>query len=183
MPATPAHLELDAAEIGRVYLRSLSPEALVALGAGVGGTVFLVATCALLISEVLFSLFVISTITAYCLVPPDTLWRVVGQGVVLGQLMARGVRGLREGPGSDRRPLLPGTAEPPVASATVDREEKHTEQQLLEAIERHGEVTPARAALETSLTVSEAERMLFDLANRGHLEVRVEGAKILYGLP
>jgi hypothetical protein len=39
-----------------------------------------------------------------------------------------------------------------------------------------------RAALETTLTVAEADRMLSELAQGGHLEVRVEGGKLLYGL-
>lgn len=59
---------------------------------------------------------------------------------------------------------------------------KNLEQELLEVIERHGEITPARGALETSLTVEEAERKLSELTEKGHLEVRVEGGKLLYAL-
>ena len=66
--------------------------------------------------------------------------------------------------------------------AVIDHEDKRGEQELLEAIERHGEITPARAALETTLSVSEADRMLSDLAQGGYLEVRVEGGKLLYSL-
>ena len=36
------------------------------------------------------------------------------------------------------------------------------------------------AALETSLSVEEANRMLFELAAKGHLEVMVERGKLLY---
>jgi uncharacterized protein YjhX (UPF0386 family) len=64
----------------------------------------------------------------------------------------------------------------------IDHEDKRGEQELLEAIERHGEVTPAHVALETSLTVAEADRMLSELAQGGHLKVRVEEGKLLYGL-
>jgi capsular polysaccharide biosynthesis protein len=48
------------------------------------------------------------------------------------------------------------------------------EQELLEALGRSpsGELTAAGAALETSLTVEEADRMLFRLAAKGHLQVR-----------
>ncbi len=48
------------------------------------------------------------------------------------------------------------------------------EQELLEALGRSpsGELTAAGAALETSLTVEEADRMLFRLAAKGHLRVR-----------
>ena len=67
-------------------------------------------------------------------------------------------------------------------SDAVGSSEKRAERQLLEAIDRHGEITPARAALETTLTVAEADRMLSELAKGGHLEVRVEGGKLLYGL-
>ena len=36
------------------------------------------------------------------------------------------------------------------------------------------------ASLATSLSVEEANRMLFELAARGHLEVTVEHGKLLY---
>jgi hypothetical protein len=49
------------------------------------------------------------------------------------------------------------------------------EKELLEALARHGEVSAARAALETSLSVSEADRMLSRLAKDGHVEVRARG--------
>jgi len=58
--------------------------------------------------------------------------------------------------------------------------ERNSERQLLEVIERNGAITPARAALQTSLTVDEAERLLSELAQRGHLEVRAEGSKLVY---
>lgn len=56
------------------------------------------------------------------------------------------------------------------------------EKELLEAIRRHGEITAAEAALETSLSVEESDRMLSGLAVGGHLEVRVDGARITYSL-
>jgi capsular polysaccharide biosynthesis protein len=58
------------------------------------------------------------------------------------------------------------------------------EQELLEALGRSpsGELTAAGAALETSLTVEEADRMLFRLAAKGHLRVRASetGGGIFY---
>jgi capsular polysaccharide biosynthesis protein len=53
------------------------------------------------------------------------------------------------------------------------------EQELLEALGRSpsGELTAAGAALETSLTVEEAERILFRLAAKGHLRVRTREAR------
>lgn len=49
-------------------------------------------------------------------------------------------------------------------------------------IERHDETTPARAALETSLTVEEADRKLSELAEREDLDVRVERGRLVYVL-
>jgi len=56
------------------------------------------------------------------------------------------------------------------------------ETDLLRALERHGELTPARAAVETSLSVAEADEMLRRLAEAGHLEVRVRGGGLFYAL-
>ena len=46
-----------------------------------------------------------------------------------------------------------------------------------------GGITPVEAALETSLTVDEAEEILTSLADRGHLVVHSRGAALLYTLP
>ena len=56
------------------------------------------------------------------------------------------------------------------------------EKELLAALARRGGLTVAGAALETSLTVEEADRMLSTLASRGHLEVRVARGRLLYCL-
>ena len=56
------------------------------------------------------------------------------------------------------------------------------EREVLEALRRRGELTPTRAAMETSLTVSEANEVLKGLAGGGHLEVRVRGAALSYAL-
>jgi hypothetical protein len=56
------------------------------------------------------------------------------------------------------------------------------ERELLEALREHGELTPARAAMETSLSVAEADQMLKDLAAGGHLEVRTRGVGLTYAL-
>ena len=45
---------------------------------------------------------------------------------------------------------------------------------LLQALLRRGKLTAVEAALESSLTVEEAERMLEALAAKGHLTVTVE---------
>ncbi len=79
-------------------------------------------------------------------------------------LSVRGVAGLVEA--RSRRPL--------------DNELK--ERELLEALARHGEITAARAALETSLSVSEADQMLSGLAKAGHVEVRAREGRLGYAL-
>lgn len=56
------------------------------------------------------------------------------------------------------------------------------EKELLGALGRRGALTVAGAALETSLTVEDADRTLSGLAARGHLEVRVERGRLLYSL-
>jgi hypothetical protein len=58
----------------------------------------------------------------------------------------------------------------------------HKEKELLEALARNGEITAARAALETTLSVSEADRMLSELAKNGHVEVRARGGRLGYAL-
>ena len=61
-------------------------------------------------------------------------------------------------------------------------DEGRKEKELLEALARHGELTPARAALETSLGVAEADRMLSGLAKDGHIEVRAREGRLWYAL-
>jgi len=78
---------------------------------------------------------------------------------------------------------LTGLAE----SRTRDRtgrvtEQESKERELLGALARRGELSPALAALETSLTVAEADRMLSDLAESGHVEVRVHEGRLAYSL-
>lgn len=94
-------------------------------------------------------------------------------------LAKRGVTGLW-----DSRPLPP----PPThrlersASRRGKNPEKETEWQVLEILQRHGEITPTRVALETNRTVDEAQRKLSELAEKGHVDVRVEGSKLVYSL-
>ncbi len=79
-------------------------------------------------------------------------------------LLVRGIAGLSEG-----RSELPSTA-------------SGGERELLEALRERGELTPAEAAMDTSLTVAEADSMLRELAEGGHLEVRVRGGGLFYSL-
>ena len=56
------------------------------------------------------------------------------------------------------------------------------EKELLRVLESHGEITAARAALETSLGVAEAEEVLSGLANEGHVRVVARGGTLAYAL-
>src|SRR5688572_11777240 len=60
--------------------------------------------------------------------------------------------------------------------------EESKERELLGALARRGELSPALAALETSLSVAEANRVLSDLANSGHVEVRAREGRLGYAL-
>ncbi len=79
-------------------------------------------------------------------------------------LLVRGIAGLSE-----------GRTELPSATSGGERE-------LLEALRDRGELTPAEAAMDTSLSVAEADRMLKELAEGGHLNVRVRGGGLFYSL-
>jgi capsular polysaccharide biosynthesis protein len=73
------------------------------------------------------------------------------------------------------RPIV--EAELPVDPSEAERTK---EQELLEALGRRGKLTAVEAALETSLSVEEANRMLFDLVAKGHLQLIVEHGRLYY---
>ena len=79
----------------------------------------------------------------------------------------------RGGPAAIRRP----TNNPPTLPSGISKEKE-----LLQALERHGEITAVQAALETSLSVAEAEEMLSGLANKGHVRVSANGGRLTYAL-
>ena len=74
--------------------------------------------------------------------------------------------------------LVEGRPSSPLPGASDERKER----ELLKALERHEELTPAKAALETSLSVSEADRMLGELAKNGHIQVRAYEGRLGYAL-
>ncbi len=58
------------------------------------------------------------------------------------------------------------------------------ERELLSAMRNNmGSITPAEAAMETSLTVSEADKMLSELSAGGHLQVESSEGTLVYRLP
>ncbi len=78
-------------------------------------------------------------------------------------LLSGGVAGLNEG-----RPAR-------LSAEALERE-------LLLALGERGEITAAVAATETSMTVAEADGILRELAEAGHLEVRVRNGGLFYAL-
>jgi hypothetical protein len=80
-------------------------------------------------------------------------------------LLVRGIAGLSEGQG--KLPSAPANSR---------------ERELLGALRDKGELTPAQAAMETSLSVEEADGMLRKLTEGGHLQVRVHGGGLFYSL-
>ena len=61
-------------------------------------------------------------------------------------------------------------------------DKKGKERELLEALAEQGEITPTTAAMRTSLTVSEASKMLDALAGKGYLKLRAEDGVMTYAL-
>lgn len=59
---------------------------------------------------------------------------------------------------------------------------REKEKELLGALEGSREITPATAAMQTSLTVDEASKMLEELARKGHLELQMEDGVMAYAL-
>jgi DNA-binding CsgD family transcriptional regulator len=86
-------------------------------------------------------------------------------------------------------PVLGGAV--PVALALLGRHDrrlarrsgkKAKEAELLRALAERAELTPAAAAMRTSLTVDEASKMLEDLARKGHLKPRAGDGVVAYAL-
>ncbi len=59
---------------------------------------------------------------------------------------------------------------------------KVKERELLGALAEWGELTPTTAAMQTSLTVDQASKMLEELARKGHLKLQVEDGLMAYAL-
>lgn len=64
--------------------------------------------------------------------------------------------------------------------AVPDAKEK--EKELLGALEDRRELTPAAAAMRTSLTVDQASKILEELAREGHLELQMKNGVMAYAL-
>ena len=147
---------IDRTGWGRVALRRPFPAPLVPL------IILLFLAAAPLASQTaVFPLFPLFPIFAVALF-------LVGRG--FGRLGARhAVRSSAPAGAVDDPPALP--------SGGIGKE-----RELLLALERHGEITAARAALETSLGVAAAEEMLSELANDGHVRVAAREGTLAYAL-
>ena len=77
---------------------------------------------------------------------------------------------------------LTGSAAGTARERAIHPAPKDKEGELLEVLRREGEITAVRAAMGTSLSVAEADRMLKGLAEGGHLEVRARGGGLYYAL-
>jgi hypothetical protein len=53
---------------------------------------------------------------------------------------------------------------------------------VLEELVRRGKLTAVEAALESSLSIEEAEQMLSELTIKGHIQVTVEHGRLHYAL-
>lgn len=102
---------------------------------------------------------------------PGVWWLLTIYGWVVFPAFGLLARGLSETPETSAGASRPSS----VSSASPERE-------LLEALRRRGELTPARAAMETSLSVAEADEMLGELAKDGHLEVRARDGGVFYAM-
>ncbi len=97
--------------------------------------------------------------------PPATLVVSFGLLIPAAALLGSAVQGIVK----QRRKLAP----------TADKE-----RELLSAAQENGgSITPTEAAMRTSLTVNEADRMLSELASGGHLLVESEDNTLFYRLP
>jgi ATP/maltotriose-dependent transcriptional regulator MalT len=98
---------------------------------------------------------------------PWTWLAVLGIGVVAPFVFMRQINRAIAAHERSRR-IAPGTRE--------------KEKELLRALEEHGEITPATAAMRTSLTVEEASKMLDKLAAKGHMRVLNRDGVLAYTL-
>lgn len=118
------------------------------------------------VTGLVFGGVVISGLAAVFLLVPWLWWLIFVFGWMIFPavgIFARGVAGLMD-------------------SETSRASSDDREQELLRALRASGELSPAQAAMETSLTVSEADGMLGELAEGGHLQVRVRGGGLFYSL-
>jgi capsular polysaccharide biosynthesis protein len=108
---------------------------------------------------------------------------VIGLALCAGTALARTAVGTRVAGTLGERPSRQGVGQAGVLGRRHSAPsilERVKEKELLRALGHRGKLTAVEAALETSLTVEEADRILSELAHNGHLKVTVEHGKLLY---
>ena len=121
------------------------------------------AALAVLILVVLSGIFLLAA-------APGLWWILTTYGWVAfpaSGLLMRGLAGTAAEPSGKQKSLAAAGAQ---------------EKELLGALAARGELSPVQAAIETSLSVAEADKMLKELTGGGYLEVRVRGGGIYYAL-
>ena len=110
---------------------------------------------------------------AWYLITPLSALAAIGSGGI-------GLRKIRQ-----RRQIKSSIASGPLERGSQRLKiQPNGERELLLAIrDNGGSITPAEAAMETSLTVRDADRMLSELASEGHLRVESEEGSLFYVLP
>jgi capsular polysaccharide biosynthesis protein len=108
-------------------------------------------------------------------------------GVVLAFLLPVSPSGAASSIGESARQMMRGVGRPASGArrtpATIPPvTEGAKEKELLEALRRHGELTVVGVALETSLSIEEADQMLLGLAAKGYLKVRAKDGGLFYSL-
>ena len=106
---------------------------------------------------------------------PEMWWVVTIYGWVVFPAMGLISGGSRSSTGMMREAKPPG-------GVVSGRIAESPERQLLGAMERSGAITPARAAIRTTLSVAQAEELLAGLAREGYIEVRVRNGGLFYSM-
>ena len=105
---------------------------------------------------------------------------VIGLVLCAGTVVVRPGVGARVAGTLGERPSCQGVSKAGVLGRDRSIVERVKEKKLLRALGRRGKLTAVEAALESELSVEEAQRMLQALALQGQLEVTVEDGKLLY---
>lgn len=165
--------EPDERQEGGVARRTRSPLRPMSPGSRIGGAAAFVVGGSGLLALVLLALFALSVALRMDLEYSEWLLPAIALVSLWAALPAlwvsvRGAAGLFDAGFRPREAEIP----------SEDRKEK----ELLGTLERRGELSPARAAMETSLTVAEADRMLSEFARKGYVAASVSGGSLIYAL-
>jgi capsular polysaccharide biosynthesis protein len=105
---------------------------------------------------------------------------VIGLMLCAGTVVALPGVGARVAGSLGERPSRQGIGQAGVLGRDRSIVERVKEKKLLLALGRRGKLTAVEAALESELSVEEADRMLSELAAKGHLQLIVEHGRLYY---